>query len=95
MRRAAVIIWAAELLNATFRKASNMITWIGLCAGEVWTYLEKRGGEAKLKTLLTGVKAPSETILMALGWLAREGYVVIGGELPNPVVRLSSGPEKK
>ena len=56
-----------------------MITWIGLCAGEVWRYLDARKGIAKLKDLISGIDAPRETILMAVGWLAREGYVLIKG----------------
>jgi hypothetical protein len=65
-----------------------MITWIGLCAGEIWKFLEDHQGEAKLKSVVSGIEAPKETIYMALGWLARENHVLIGGELPNPTVRL-------
>ncbi|HTL47041.1 MAG TPA: winged helix-turn-helix domain-containing protein [Verrucomicrobiae bacterium] len=65
-----------------------MITWIGLCAGEVWRYLESHNGEAKFKAIVSGIKAPKETIHMALGWLARENNIIIGDELPNPTVRL-------
>lgn len=72
-----------------------MITWIGLCAGEVWKYLDSHEGEAKLKMLLSGINAPKETILMAVGWLAREGYILIDGDLPNPSVKLNSQPPKK
>lgn len=71
-----------------------MMPWIGLCAGEVWKYIEKKGGEAKMSSILKGVEAPKETILMALGWLARENQIIVGGELPNPNIRLSTFPEK-
>jgi len=57
-----------------------MITWIGLCAGEVWHYLDTHGGHASLDVLLTGIDAPRETLLMAVGWLAREGHVLMKGE---------------
>lgn len=67
-----------------------MITWIGLCAGEIWCYLDKHGGEASLKMLDSGIDAPKETILMAVGWLAREGYILIEGDLPNFRIRLNS-----
>lgn len=72
-----------------------MITWIGLCAGEVWRYLDKHEGKVSLKALLAGIDAPKETILMAVGWLAREGYVLIDGNLPNFDVKLNPNPPKK
>ncbi len=57
-----------------------MITWIGLCAGEVWRYLEDHEGCASLNDLFSGIDIPRETILMAVGWLAREGHVLMRGE---------------
>ena len=30
-----------------------MITWIGLCAGEIWRYLDNHAGETSLKSLLS------------------------------------------
>ena len=70
-----------------------MITWIGLCAGEVWHYLEAHGKAVSLNQLLSSIKAPRETILMAVGWLAREGYILIEGTLPNLTVKLNSNPQ--
>lgn len=72
-----------------------MITWIGLCAGEIWRYLDRHNGEASLKALLSEIDAPKETILMAVGWLAREGYILIERNLPSFVVRLNPHPPKK
>jgi len=72
-----------------------MITWIGLCAGEVWRFLDKNDGKATLKAIVAGVEAPKETVLMAVGWLAREGYVLIDGNLPNPTVNLNEKPPAK
>ena len=72
-----------------------MITWIGLCAGEVWRYLDKHDGEAALKDIIAGIQAPKETILMAVGWLGREGYIIMDGKLPDPVVKLNSQPPRK
>ncbi len=57
-----------------------MITWIGLCAGEALHYLEAHEGQVSLNTLFSGIDAPRETILMAVGWLAREGHVLMKGE---------------
>ena len=73
-----------------------MITWIGLCAGEVWRYLDKHEGKVSLKELLSGIDAPKETILMAIGWLGREGYILIeGNNLSNLQIKLNSNPPKK
>ncbi|MBP9865918.1 MAG: winged helix-turn-helix domain-containing protein [Candidatus Omnitrophica bacterium] len=67
-----------------------MITWIGLCAGEIWHYLDRHPGEASSQSLFAAIDAPKETILMAVGWLAREGYVLINGSLPDFTVQLNS-----
>ncbi len=67
-----------------------MITWVGLCAGEIWYYLDLHGCECSLEALTADIDAPRETILMAVGWLAREGYVVLEGNLPNPVLKLNA-----
>lgn len=72
-----------------------MITWIGLCAGEIWRYLDQHEGCAPFKALLSEIDAPHETILMAVGWLAREGYLRIEGNLPDFKVTLNSNPPKK
>lgn len=72
-----------------------MITWIGLCAGEIWRYLDAHEGTATLKDLLSRIDVSRETILMAVGWLAREGYVLIEGDLPNFSIRLNLHPPKK
>lgn len=68
-----------------------MITWIGLCAGEVWKYLDSHEGKTSLKDILTGIDAPRETILMAVGWLAREGHILMKGTgLKNCILELHS-----
>ena len=54
-----------------------MITEIGIVAGEIWHYLDGKNGEAGFSDLKKGVDRPKNTILMSLGWLAREGYVVL------------------
>ncbi len=72
-----------------------MITWIGLCAGEMWRYLDAHEGHAKLKDLMSGIDAPRETILMAVGWLSREGYVLIEGDFQNFAIKLNPHPPKK
>lgn len=66
-----------------------MITYIGLCAGEVWQLLDREGKPMELKKVFAEIDAPQETILMAVGWLARESHIIIKGSLPNPVLELS------
>ncbi|MBU1998276.1 MAG: winged helix-turn-helix domain-containing protein [Candidatus Omnitrophota bacterium] len=54
-----------------------MITEIGIVAGDIWHYLDQHG-EAELQELLTGIpKQSRDIVLMSLGWLAREGHVIL------------------
>lgn len=53
-----------------------MITEIGIVAGEIWHFLDQHG-EVNLSTLVSGIDKPSDTILMSLCWLAREGHVIL------------------
>ena len=53
-----------------------MITEIGITAGEIWHFLD-RHGKVKLSQLLSGIDKPQEITLMSLGWLAREGHVLV------------------
>lgn len=59
-----------------------MITEIGIVAGEIWHYLDQHGSQTKFSQLKAGLDRPQNTLLMSLGWLAREGYVILE-ELPN------------
>lgn len=53
-----------------------MITEIGIVAGEIWHFLDRRK-ETTLSELFGGIDKPTEVILMSLGWLAREGHVIV------------------
>lgn len=53
-----------------------MITEIGIVAGEIWHFLDKNG-PVNFTKLLSGIDKPKELILMSLGWLAREGHVLV------------------
>ena len=53
-----------------------MITEIGIVAGEIWHYLDEHG-ESVFSKLVSGIERPKELTLMSLGWLAREGHVVV------------------
>ncbi|MDD5255034.1 MAG: winged helix-turn-helix domain-containing protein [Candidatus Omnitrophica bacterium] len=53
-----------------------MITEIGIVAGEIWHYLDQHG-EVALSSLAQGIDKPRDNVLMSLGWLAREGHVIL------------------
>ena len=53
-----------------------MITEIGIVAGEIWHYLDEHG-PTTLQILVKGLERPREWILMSMGWLAREGHVLV------------------
>jgi len=53
-----------------------MIQSIGDTAGKVWNFLNEKG-EANLSQLKNGVKADSNLVLQAIGWLAREDKLLI------------------
>ncbi len=56
-----------------------MITEIGITAGDIWHYLDQHG-EGTLRQLVKNIEKPKDTILMSLGWLAREGHVILNLE---------------
>jgi hypothetical protein len=53
-----------------------MITEIGITAGEIWQYLEKYS-ETTLDKIIAAIGKDRETVLMSLGWLAREGHILV------------------
>lgn len=55
-----------------------MIIDIGIVAGEIWHYLDEHN-KVKFSELLKNLDKPRDLILMSLGWLAREGHVVLEG----------------
>ncbi len=56
-----------------------MITEIGITAGDVWHYLDTHN-KSSLKDVLGGIDKPRDLALMSVGWLAREGHVVVEKE---------------
>ncbi len=56
-----------------------MITEIGITAGDIWHYLDEHGSTT-LSVLVSGIDKPRDLLLMSLGWLAREGHVVVEGD---------------
>jgi hypothetical protein len=53
-----------------------MITEIGIVAGDIWHYLDQHG-EVKFSDLVRGIDKPRDLVLMSLGWLGREGHVIL------------------
>ena len=64
-----------------------MIIEIGIVAGEIWHFLDEHG-KTKLNDLAKGIKRDKEVLLMSLGWLAREGHVILEGNEPDYEVYL-------
>ena len=65
--------WMAQNLL----KEAQMITEIGIVAGEIWHYLDGQHTEVKFSQVISGIDRPKELALMSLGWLAREGHVIV------------------
>ena len=53
-----------------------MITEIGITAGDIWHYLDEHQ-RSSLTSIVKGIDTPREAALMSIGWLAREGHVVV------------------
>ncbi len=61
---------------------------IGLAAGEVWNYLN-RHGEATPSRLAAATGLSTKEVQRALGWLAREGKLIIETDGRTEVFRLA------
>ena len=57
-----------------------MITKIGIVAGEIWQLLDNNKGGMLIKDIKPKLDRPEILILMSLGWLSREGHVVMEEE---------------
>ena len=64
-----------------------MIIDIGIVAGEIWHYLDKNG-ETLLSKLIKEIDRDYGIALMSLGWLAREGHIVLNGDLSKGDVKV-------
>lgn len=53
-----------------------MITEIGIVAGDIWHYLEQNK-TSTLTDLVKGIDKNRNVVLMSIGWLAREGHVIL------------------
>jgi hypothetical protein len=69
----------------------RMITEIGIAAGDIWHQLDEKGS-ATLDELVRNIGKSRELLLMSLGWLGREGHVVMQG--PETGYRASLTPRR-
>lgn len=53
-----------------------MITEIGIVAGEIWHYLDE-AKFAYFDDLVNAIGREKDLTLMSLGWLGREGHVIL------------------
>ena len=53
-----------------------MITEIGITAGDIWHYLDTHG-KSPLKEIIDGINTERDRVLMSIGWLAREGHIIV------------------
>ena len=55
-----------------------MITEIGFAAGDIWQYLDNHHNHStKLSALVAELYKPRDVIVMSVGWLAREGHLIL------------------
>lgn len=53
-----------------------MITEIGITAGDIWRYLDEHG-KSTLSQIVRGMDVDKDRIFMSIGWLAREGHIIM------------------
>ncbi len=53
-----------------------MITEIGITAGDIWHYLDEHG-KSSLSQIIRSIDTESGRVMMSVGWLAREGHVIV------------------
>lgn len=53
-----------------------MITEIGITAGDIWHYLDGHG-KSSLSQIANGIDTDRDRVLMSIGWLAREGHIIV------------------
>ena len=81
------------LLAAEYKARCALITEIGIVAGEIWHFLDQHT-QVALSVLLENLEKPRDTILMSLGWLAREGHVVLQESGSDYILFLRRSPDK-
>ena len=66
---------------------TNLACDIGETAGAVWQFLDERGS-ISLTELVKQVDAPRDTVMQAIGWLAREEKIAVEQEGRKKTVTL-------
>ena len=72
-----------------------MITKIGIVAGEIWQLLDQNEAMS-IKDIIAKLDRAEFLILMSLGWLSREGHIVLdmqGDDVGNFKVSLRAKTE--
>ncbi len=70
-----------------------MITELGIVAGEIWHVLEKKK-TTTVMDVFDSLNKPKETVLMSIGWLAREGHILLEGNSPDYTISLRKTEKK-
>jgi hypothetical protein len=65
----------------------NSISQIGETAGQIWHLLDTKGS-LPITKIIKEVEAPRDTVMQALGWLAREDKINIDEDARSKVVSL-------
>lgn len=65
-----------------------MITEIGIVAGEIWNFIEKKQS-VPVDTIIDGLRRNRDLVLMSLGWLSREGHVTLASTEQGLLVTLN------
>lgn len=71
-----------------------MITQIGITAGIIWEFLDKNE-DVELSRLIVSLDDSRDLILMSLGWLIREGYVMLASNKQDCRFSLRKGDKKR
>lgn len=66
------------MIEAGEKIGGLMITEIGIVAGDIWHYLDQHKS-AMLTEIVKSIDKDQSVVLMSLGWLAREGHVILEG----------------
>lgn len=53
-----------------------MITEIGFAAGDIWRLLDEKG-RIEFSSIVNNTVHKEELLLMAVGWLCREGHILL------------------
>ncbi len=67
--------------------STSCVMQIGETAGEIWTLLSENG-PMNLAKLVKAVDEPRDTVMQAIGWLAREGKLIIEDEGRSRIISL-------